>query len=104
MSTRKEVYAVIDGERDYQTAMSIKAHGYNRDPQKALEEFLLYMHDYMNEAIHVASRTWGPEANWLTLDVIRKVVAIGVGAMEAHGAIPRTAPTKHEHGSDLVKR
>jgi hypothetical protein len=103
VTTRDEVYAAIDGERDYQIAMAFNAHGDpTNDRTKSLEEFLLYMHDYLNEAIHQASRTWGPEAYCKPLETVRKVAALAVAAMEVHGAIPRAAPTKHKDGVDLT--
>lgn len=102
-ATRAEVYAVLDGELDYQLAMSANAHG---DPaeegKKKLEQFVLYMDDYMRELKTQLSRTWGPNAYRLPLDTLRKVTALGVSAMVVHGAPKRVAPTKHEHGVDLT--
>jgi len=103
-ATRDEVYAAINSERDYQQAMAAKAHGDpSNDGKKHLEEFVLYMDDYMAELKHQLSRTWGPDAYDQPLNTLRKVVAIGVGAMEVWGAPQRTTPTKHEAGTDLTK-
>lgn len=87
MHTRNEVYAAIDSERDYQEMRIV------RDGSTAVgahhhtpEEFLLYMEDYLNEAKHIASRTWGPAAKPAIMEVVRKVVALGVACMELNGA------------------
>lgn len=101
-ATREEVYAAIDGELDYQLAMSANAHG---DPaeegRKKLEQFVLYMDDYMREPKTQLSRTC-TDAYRLPLDTLRKVTALGVAAMVVHGAPKRVAPTKHEQGVDLT--
>lgn len=103
MATREEVYIVIDGERAYQQAMAAHAHGDpSNDGKKQLETFVLYMDDYMRELKEQLSRTWGPGAYNRPLHTLRKVVAIGVAAMETHGALPRVAATKHVEGVDLT--
>jgi hypothetical protein len=103
MSTREEVYQAIDGERDYQLAMAAKAHGDpSNDSKKQLETFVLYMDAYMTTLKHDLSTVWGPDAYVGPLNTLRKVVAIGVAAMEVHGAPKRTAPTKHKEGVDLT--
>jgi hypothetical protein len=103
MRTRKDVYAALDTELDYQLAMSVKAHG---DPSeeggKKLEQFAYYMEDYMRELKTQLSRTWGPEAYNDALDTMRKITAIGVAAMVVHGAPHRITPTKHTKGTDLT--
>lgn len=105
MPTRKEVFEALDTELDYQLAMSANAHG---DPaeegKKKLEQFVLYMEDYMLEARSLLSRHWGPGAYDAALPTIRKVTALGVAAMIVHGAPPRTAPTPHARGRDLTKK
>ena len=104
MSTRQEVYAAIDSERDYQNAMAKAAHGDpSNDGKKQLETFVLYMDDYMTELKNQLSRHWGPGAYDKPLNTMRKILAIGVSAMEVHGAPKRTAPTKHAEGVDLTK-
>jgi hypothetical protein len=103
MATRKQVWAAIESELDYQLAMSAKAHG---DPaeegRKKLEQFVLYMDDYLRELKTQLSRTWGPTAYTTSLDTLRKVTALGVAAMVVHGAPHRVAPTKHDKGVDLT--
>jgi hypothetical protein len=103
MTTRQEVYAAIDSERDYQQRMAGKAHGDpTNDYKKTLETFVLYMDDYMRELKEQLSRTWGPDAYEKPLDTLRKVVAIGVSAMETWGAPQRVSATPHSVGTDLT--
>jgi hypothetical protein len=82
---REQVYGCIDNERDYQEAKKEADHG--RD--HTVEEFLLYISHYTDEARRVASKTWGPACKPLTLDVIRKITALGVACMEANGVVYR---------------
>lgn len=103
MTPRSEVYAAIDSERAYQMAMAEKAHGDpSNDGTKQLETFVVYMDDYMTELKHQLSRVWGPTAYQDALATMRKIVTIGVAAMETHGAPLRVAPTKHAKGTDLT--
>lgn len=89
MTFRSEVYDAIDSERDYQ---NYKAFQNGTAPDEArphsVEEFVLYMEDYMRELRTQLSRTWTPDrkAPKEALDTLRKVVALGVAAMEQHGA------------------
>jgi hypothetical protein len=85
--TRQEVYAVIDGERDYQDSLAPTSE--NGEGRHTYAEFLLYMDDYVQQAKRVASTTWGPDAKIKTLDMIRKVTALGVACMEQNGVVPR---------------
>lgn len=102
-TSREEVYQAIDSERNYQEAMAEKAHGDpSNDGTKHLEEFVLYMEDYLHEARTQLSRTWGPTAYDDATATIRKVVAIGVSALEVWGVQKRGAPTKHARGTDIT--
>lgn len=84
MATRQEVYEALDTERTYQG----KRWG---DANHSITEFLVYMQDYVAEALHKCSRLPDEEANPQALDSIRKVAALGVAAMEQHGAPKRPA-------------
>lgn len=88
MTTRAEVYAVVDGEREYQDGLAGTSE---TDGYHTVSEFILYMEDYIAEARSVASRTWGPDATTKSLDIIRKVTALGVACMEQNGVVPRIA-------------
>lgn len=101
--TRIAVYAAIDSERQYQQAMSEAAHGDpSEDGKKKLEQFVLYMDHYMTQLKAQLSTTWGPDAYREPLHTIRKITALGVAAMEVHGAPLRLKATKHEQGTDLA--
>jgi len=86
---REDVYELIDGERDYQEKKwnqhSTKTAGDHARP----EEWLVYMQDYLTEAIHLATRTAEPKSSRLVMDNIRKITAMGVSAMEQIETKPR---------------
>lgn len=90
MASRKEVYTALDSERDYQD------HRIQTDGSTALgehyhspEEYLVYMQDYLNEALHTAARVWGPACKPAIMEIVRKVTALGVACMEHNGAPQR---------------
>lgn len=87
-ATRQEVYAVIDGERDYQDAR------WNQNTTStggvhSVTEFLVFMQSYLNQAIDQVSRNAEPEASQMALDTIRKLTALGVVCMEQNGVVNR---------------
>lgn len=86
MTRRSDVYAALDSERAYQEKCVQNSDG---NPFHSVEDFILFMEDYLHEARHIASRTWGPAAKPKTLEVLRKVTALGVACMELHGAPQR---------------
>ena len=88
MATRQEVYAVIDGERKYQDSRWTPETT-TSDGKHSLEEWFVYIEDYTKEAKHILSRQPKQTADVLALDVMRKVAAMTVCAMEQHGAPPR---------------
>lgn len=89
MPNRQAVYAALDSERAYQERRAQEAGTLPGAVRPhSVEEFVLYMDDYMTELKRQLSRTWTadrsapPEA----LATLRKVTALGVAAMEQHGA------------------
>jgi hypothetical protein len=58
--------------------------------------YLVFMQDYLNEAVHIQARDWSPKADERTLEVVRKVTALGMACMEQHGA-PRRVDPAAEH-------
>ncbi len=82
MSTRPDVYAAIDRERDYQTTKW-------GNPSHSNVEFLVYMRDYIDEALHLASRNSDEAIADAVRHNIRKVTALGVAALEQNGVLPR---------------
>jgi hypothetical protein len=82
---RDQVYAAIDSERDYQeevwgASLSSDQPG-NGD--RTLDEFALYIGGYADDLTRVSSHSGSPQAK---LEVVRKVAALCVAAMEQHGA------------------
>jgi len=95
-ATRKEVYAALDGERDYQeekwnenTTASAGRH--------SVGEFVVFMDNYLHEAKAQLSRMAEPAATEAALNTIRKITAMGVACMEQNGAPQREfdGPVKH---------
>lgn len=74
---RNEVYRIIDGERVYQQAQG-------QPDSHTADEWLLIMDYYMNQAWNE-----GEDTDDDRLASIRKVVAVGVAALEQHGCPPR---------------
>lgn len=86
MTPRSEVYAALDSEREYQDAKGVANGG---EPHRhELESFVLYMEDYMHQLRNQLSRIWCSDGKppREALDTLRKVTALGVAAMEQHGA------------------
>lgn len=88
MPSRAEVYAAIDTERDYQDnkwnpqTTTIAGH-------RSFAEWFVYIEDYVNEAKHSLSRETKKEADREAANIMRKVAAMAVAAMEQLGAPPR---------------
>lgn len=94
-----DVVASLASERAYQEMRKVRDSG---APEHSVEDFILFMEDYLHEARHVASRTWGPDAKGKTLEILRKVTGLGVACMEAHGAPQREGFERHAHVTILT--
>lgn len=96
-ASREEVFDVLSAERDYQQMLRSIADGtpIKTEEYKSIEQLLLYMEDYLQEARHIISRTWGTEGDQKALHAVRKITALGVAAMEMHGALRRVCVTPH---------
>lgn len=91
-ATRAEVYEALDGEREYQEIRWGVASCEGRTPedhQHSVSEWLIYMQDYLTEAIHIVARNADPAASILALAHVRKITAMGVACMEQLGAQKR---------------
>lgn len=93
---RSEVYEAIDTERDYQDRRWGNTLSGNREPgefdrggDRTIDEFILYIAGYTNDLVENASHFADTDVK---LDIIRKVTALGVAAMEQHGAPLRLIP------------
>jgi len=82
-STRKIVYEVIDGERDYQNNLPSDR---TDNSEKTVGDYLTMLESYRRRA----SDAWTDNAGTQdALHVIRKIAAIAVRCMEEHGAYRR---------------
>ncbi len=84
-ATRKDVYAAIDGEREYQAG-----HGAHRP--LSLEGETMLVLEYAARLRRTYADTFGDPTERPTRDVLRKIAAICVRAMEHHGAALRETP------------
>lgn len=83
--SREEVFNLINGERSYQMdRWNMKTTNTNGRHAKP-EEWLIYIQDYLYEAMNIATRSGDPEAGKRVMDNIRKIAAMGVAAMEQIG-------------------
>jgi len=79
---RQTVYACIDDERDYQ----LERWGTDGiEAPHSLCEFLVYIRDYTEEALHSMSRERDGVASEKALKNLRKLAALAVAAQEQHG-------------------
>jgi hypothetical protein len=86
---REDVYKLIDGERDYQDKKWCSGLTESDGIHTSACDWLVYMHDYIQEAMHFVSRNGDPEARDFAMENIRKVTAMGVAAMEQIDTKPR---------------
>jgi hypothetical protein len=85
MPTRPEVYAAVDSERAYQDLRWNESTTSCAGVHTATE-FLVFMRDYIEEAMRHVSRNAEPGATEFVLHSIRKVTGLGVACMEQNGA------------------
>jgi hypothetical protein len=88
MMARESVYGLINGEREYQdrrwTSATTTSGGIH-----SVEEWIVYCEDYLLEAKHLLSRNPKQIGDTAAMNVLRKVAAMIVCALEQHGADPR---------------
>lgn len=95
MPERFEIYAAIDGERDYQRdsemhRCAISYQPYVPDCNKTVADYLSIIGGYNIDLLNAASHVLGPEA---ALDVFRQLAAWCVACMEANGGCARNLST-----------
>jgi hypothetical protein len=88
MASRAEVFAAIDGERAYQQTRWNEKTTTSKG-EHSLSEWIAYMEDYLREAKQILAREARQNAYPKVLPIMRKVVTMGVAAMEQHGAPQR---------------
>jgi len=80
---RKDVYKLIDGERDYQDQLPPNR---TSGGDHTVGDYLVMLNSYLHEANHA----WTMNAGDIpALDNIRKIGAIAIRCMEDHGAPER---------------
>ena len=89
---RKDVYRLIDGERDYQNLRWVNDKMPSGTHIHTPEEWIVYMEDYLQEAKHILSRNEAPECYNAAMAIMRKVTAMGVAAMEQIDTPARNLP------------
>lgn len=94
-TTRADVYAAIDTEREYQDSFVLPGREYYQT--HTLGEFILMIGQYADQA----RQSWthhkdgdSPDEFAPSLHEVRKIAALAVRAMEQHGAPLRQLPTK----------
>jgi hypothetical protein len=97
-ATREQVFQALDSERAYQNAKGAANHG---------KQYLYYMEYYLRLLNTQITTFWGPTANEDSgaLESLRKLTALGVAAMEEHGApmrVATAAQVESNRPSDLV--
>lgn len=100
LSTRKEVYEAINGERDYQDSHRVR----DTEQEFTSAEYITMMAHYFNEL----PAKWSLEPGVAPVGVLnnmRKIAAIAVQCMEVHGAVSREKEGRGAWGrrSDLEK-
>ncbi len=86
---REDVYKIIDTERDYQNKRWKEDVMPSGTHIHTPEEWIVYMEDYLAEAKHILSRNEAPACYEPAMEIIRKVTAMGVAAMEQIKTNPR---------------
>jgi len=79
---RKEVYDIINEERDYQDN---KWGGGDHDETRSVSDWLIYMRIYLTKAENALYESSVEDA----MDAVRKITAMGVAAMESKGCPKR---------------
>lgn len=85
MSSREEVYACVDGERDYQAATAEK---WNHEGSPSIEAEILMLKELCSQ---MRSSWYSSSDDDDVRDYLRKVAAVAVRAMENYGLREREA-------------
>ena len=78
----EDVFKAIKNERKYQDELF---GDQETEGQHSITEFLVYIRDYTEEALHVVSRMVDPECNDIALHIVRKIATLCVACMEQNG-------------------
>ena len=86
---RNEVFALLNGERAYQDIRWANDQAERGTHIHNPTEWLVYIQDYLQEALHIASREDDQIAHPKIMEIIRKIGGMSVAAMEQNGCEPR---------------
>ncbi len=93
---RQDVYQVIDGERDYQDSLTVQNDWAHQGHPSVAEELVM-----MEEYLQKARTEWVQnKGDGKCLDMMRKVVGIGVRCFESHRVPERNFTPKQKFTSD----
>jgi len=92
-ATRQQVYEAIDTERAYQDYRWGSDAGHRKG--RTIDEFALYLDVYVGKLKVLAATTGDKEQVTEKCDLLRKIAALGVSAMEHHGAPQRAGFENH---------
>ena len=105
MTKRKEVYAAIDSERDYQDNLKKDRTSNPTDGTRSIDhtvgDFVTMMQQYQNNLVAAWTNNPGDQE---AMEVMRKIGGIAVNCMEQHGAPHRVIPEKLPQAKLNVKR
>ena len=93
-AARDDVYAALDSEREYQE-FRWNENTTMPEGEHSIMEWLVFLQDYVTEAMHIATRVPTQLANPQLLDSLRKIGGMCVCAMEQHGAPIRVMKCDH---------
>jgi len=103
MSTRAFVYEAIDSERNYQDARMGNAARETINTNRELGSLIVLMDVYIGK-VKAGFSGPSPEGRYEALEQLRKVVALGVLAMETHGTVIRHFTKLVDTGKRMVVR
>ena len=83
---RKEVYEIIDKERDYQERLSVSTFRHD-DVDQSVPAELVMMKVYLDKAFNAYTANYGDQ---FALADVRKVTALGIRCLERHGCPRRS--------------
>lgn len=95
----EKIMAALKTERQYQVRRwgVRQPDGTFQELPHSKEDFLLYMQDYLSEAIRQISRSGDEQP---ALETIRKVVTLGIACFEQHGVPERELQAAVINGRD----
>jgi len=82
---REEIYKIIDGEREYQEIRWVN------EPIHSPTEYLVFIEEYIKIGKTLATFEDDAVMKPKIMDVMRKIISLGVACAESHG-LPERSP------------